>query len=77
MDVADKPGVLAAIAQIFASNEVSIETVRQSGHGDSAELIVMTHQGNEGSLAATVSALDKSEVVKRVESVIRVEGSSR
>jgi homoserine dehydrogenase len=77
MDVADKPGVLAAIAQIFASNTVSIETVRQSGHGDSAELIVMTHQGSEGSLAATVTALDKSEVVKRVESVIRVEGSAR
>jgi len=77
MDVADKPGVLAAIAQIFASNSVSIETVRQSGHGDSAELIVMTHQGSEGSLAATVTALDKSEVVKRVESVIRVEGSAR
>jgi homoserine dehydrogenase len=77
MDVADKPGVLAAIAQIFASNSVSIETVRQSGHGDSAELIVMTHQGSEGSLAATVTELDKSEVVKRVESVIRVEGSAR
>jgi len=77
MDVADKPGVLAAIAQIFASNSVSIETVRQSGHDASAELIVMTHQAPEGSLAATVAAIAKSDVVKSVESVIRVEGASR
>ena len=77
MDVADKPGVLAAIAQIFASNSVSIETVRQSGYDASAELIVMTHQAPEGSLAATVAAIAKSDVVKSVESVIRVEGASR
>ncbi|NDA95824.1 MAG: homoserine dehydrogenase, partial [Actinobacteria bacterium] len=38
LDVADKPGVLATVAQLFASNSVSIETVRQSGRGDSAEL---------------------------------------
>ena len=36
LDVADKPGVLATVAQLFASNSVSIETVRQSGRGDSA-----------------------------------------
>ena len=31
LNVADKPGVLAAIAQIFASQNVSIQTVRQAG----------------------------------------------
>ena len=75
MDVNDRPGVLAAVAQIFATNKVSIETVRQSGRGDSAELIVMTHNATEAALQSTVADLAKSEVVKSVESVLRVEGS--
>ena len=75
LDVADKPGVLASVAQTFASQNVSIETVRQSGRGSSAELIVMTHTATDSSLAATVDALSKSDVVKNVESVIRVEGA--
>ena len=75
LDVADKPGVLATVAQIFASNQVSIETVRQSGRGASAELIVMTHTAKDSALAATVAALSNSDVVKSVESVLRVEGA--
>ena len=74
LDVNDRPGVLAAVAQIFATNKVSIETVRQSGRGNSAELIVMTHSADEGSLGKTVAELAKSDVVKSVESVLRVEG---
>ena len=75
LDVSDRPGVLASVAQIFATNKVSIETVRQSGRGDSAELIVMTHSATEGALSTTVSALSKSDAVKSVESVLRVEGA--
>ena len=77
LDVADKPGVLAAVAQLFASNNVSIETVRQSGRGDSAELIVATHSAPESSLKKTVAALAKSDVVKNVESVLHIESSSK
>lgn len=76
LEVFDRPGVLASVAQIFASNSVSIETVRQSGRGNSAELIVMTHAAREGSLSDTVASLAKSEVVKNVESVLRVEGAN-
>ena len=75
LDVADRPGVLATVARLFADHQVSIETVRQSGRGDGAELIVMTHTSTEAALAATVTALKKSEVVKSVESVLRVEGA--
>ena len=77
LDVADKPGVLATVAQLFASNSVSIETVRQSGRGDSAELIVATHSAPEASLKKTVDSLAKSDVVKKVESVLHIESSSR
>ena len=77
LEVADKPGVLATVAQLFASNHVSIETVRQSGRGDSAELIVATHSAPESALKGTVAALAKNDVVKNVESVLRVEGSAK
>jgi homoserine dehydrogenase len=77
LDVADKPGVLASVAQLFASHSVSIETVRQSGRGDSAELIVATHSAPESALKKTVAALAKSDVVKSVESVLRIESSTK
>ena len=75
LNVADKSGVLAAIAQAFATENVSIQTVRQTGRGTDAELIVVTHNATEAALAATVSRLSQMEMVTSVDSVIRVEGS--
>ena len=77
LDVADLPGVLAAVAQAFAHNGVSIQTVRQEGHGNEAELIVVTHSAIESALAATVSQLRSMDIVRNVASVIRVEGGNR
>jgi homoserine dehydrogenase len=74
LDVADKPGVLAAVAQAFATENVSIQTVRQSGRGTDAELIVVTHGASERALALTVKRLSQMDTVRTVESVIRVEG---
>jgi homoserine dehydrogenase len=75
LNVADKPGVLAAIAQVFATEGVSIQTVRQSGRGNDAELIVVSHGATEAALSSTVSALSKMDIVTKVESVLRVLGS--
>jgi homoserine dehydrogenase len=77
LDVADRPGVLAAVAQAFAHNGVSIQTVRQEGHGNDAELVVVTHSGVESALATTVAQLRSMDIVRNVASVIRVEGGSR
>ncbi len=74
LNVADKPGVLESVAHVFASHQVSIQTVRQTGAGDKAELIVMTHSSNESSLSATVKDLKNLPVVTDVASVLRVEG---
>jgi len=74
LDVADRPGVLAAVAQTFSKHEVSIQTVRQTGRGDNAELIVMTHKASDAALASTVEDLSSLDAVKDVASVIRVEG---
>ena len=74
LNVADKPGVLESVAHIFASHGVSIQTVRQTGAGDKAELIVMTHSSTESALSETVKDLSKLPAVTDVASVLRVEG---
>ena len=76
LDVADKPGVLASIAQAFADNGVSIQVVRQDGHGDDAGLIVRTHLATEGALRQTVDRLRTLDSVKQVVGVMRVEGEA-
>jgi homoserine dehydrogenase len=75
LHVADKSGVLASIAQTFASENVSIQTVRQAGLGADAELVVVTHSASEDALDACVEKLRKMDIVSKVESVIRVEGA--
>lgn len=76
LSVADKPGVLASIASAFADNGVSIQTVRQEGHGDDATLIVRTHLASDGALRATVDRLRELDTVDRVVGVMRVEGEA-
>ena len=76
LDVADRPGVLASVAHTFSKHDVSIQTVRQTGRGDNAELIVMTHKATDSALASTVADLSSLDAVKDVASVIRVEGMS-
>jgi homoserine dehydrogenase len=85
LDVADRPGVLAQVAQVFAENGVSIETVRQQQHrardGETFEpvdpraaLVVVTHTAPDAALAATVESLADLPIVEAVASVMRVEG---
>ena len=76
IDVEDKPGVLAAVAELFAQRDVSIQTVRQEGRGDDAELVVVTHSASDAALAATVDDLRSMGTVREVTSVMRVEGAS-
>jgi homoserine dehydrogenase len=76
LEVEDKSGVLASIAQVFAAQGVSIQTVDQNGRDKDAELIIVTHLATEGELKATVDALKKMEIVNKISSVIRVEGAS-
>jgi homoserine dehydrogenase len=64
------------VANTFAGEGVSIQTVRQTGRGEAAELTVVTHRGTEAALQSTVKKLSNLDVVREVESVIRVEGSA-
>jgi homoserine dehydrogenase len=74
LDVADQPGVLAAVAGAFADNGVSIQTVRQEGRGDAATLVLVTHSAPDSALSKTVQQLSGMEFVRRAASVMRVEG---
>lgn len=74
--VADRPGVLAEIASIFAANGVSISGVRQEGQDDQASLIIRTHEATDGALSRTVEAVSQLESVREVASVMRVVGES-
>jgi homoserine dehydrogenase len=85
LDVADRPGVLAQVATVFADHDVSIETVRQrqmpaSDDDDGAtaatraSLVIVTHRAPDAALSATVDALAALPIVRAVNSVMRVEG---
>ncbi|MFM8894531.1 MAG: homoserine dehydrogenase [Actinomycetales bacterium] len=76
LDVADRPGVLAAIASAFAEEQVSIQVVRQDGHGDDAGLILRTHLATDAAMTRTLERLRGLDAVKQVLGVMRVEGEA-
>ncbi len=72
LDVQDRAGVLAQVAQCFADLGISISTVRQAGTGNDATLVIVTHSGLESALAETVRRLSGMDAVRKVNSVMRV-----
>ncbi|MBM3671114.1 MAG: homoserine dehydrogenase [Actinobacteria bacterium] len=74
MEVADRPGVLGAIANEFGEHSVSIKSMEQRGMGEDARLVFVTHRARESALRATLEALRGVETVHRVGSVLRVLG---
>ncbi|HET6811851.1 MAG TPA: homoserine dehydrogenase [Acidimicrobiales bacterium] len=74
IDVLDRPGVLAAVAQVFGGNRVSIRSMEQTGLADEARLIFITHTAREADVQATITGLHQLDVVKRVGSLLRVAG---
>jgi homoserine dehydrogenase len=76
IDVDDRAGVLAKVAMAFAEHDVSIQTVRQEGRDEDAQLVVVSHQASDRQLAETVESLRRMEFVREVTSVMRVEGES-
>ncbi|MEO3809654.1 homoserine dehydrogenase [Sphaerisporangium sp. B11E5] len=74
LDVDDKPGVLARVADMFAKQDVSIQTVRQEGRGQDAQLVLVTHRATDAALTETIEGLRELDIVRGVPSVMRVEG---
>jgi homoserine dehydrogenase len=74
LDVADRAGVLASVAAVFADHDVSIAAVRQQGRARDASLVVVTHSASDEALRSTVDKIAGLPVVHDVVSVMRVEG---
>ena len=76
LDVADRPGVLARVAETFARHDVSIRGVRQEGRGEDAQLVLVTHVAPDAALSRCVTELGTMDTVRAVASVMRVEGEA-
>ncbi len=75
MSVADRPGVLARIASIFAEEDLSIRTVVQSGSGDEATLVLVLHSGTEQRMADALDAVRALDDVRGEPVMLRVLGT--
>ncbi|MEW5899739.1 MAG: homoserine dehydrogenase, partial [Bacillota bacterium] len=74
MVVADRPGVLAAIAYAFGDKEVSLASVIQKHtDGRRAEIVLVTHKVSEQNLRDALVIVERLSAVDEVCAVIRVE----
>ena len=74
IDVADRPGVLAAVAAVFGEHSVSIRSMEQIGLGAEARLVFLTHRAKESDLQATLTELARLDAVERIGGLLRVIG---
>jgi len=73
LQVADQPGVLAAISKIFGQKKVSIDAVSQRERvGSYATLVILLHKVAEKNLKAALKSIKKLAVVRRIDNVIRI-----
>jgi homoserine dehydrogenase len=72
LEVADRPGVLAQVAEILGLQEVSIKSVVQKGLGDEARLVMVMHPVLESKFRAAVDLISRLDFVRSRPRVIRV-----
>jgi len=70
--VEDRAGVLAQISSIFGEYEVSIESMIQKGHGDQAELVMITHPTIERDFFAAIEEVGQLSCCRSPLTTIRV-----
>ena len=72
MQVKNRPGVLAQIAQVFGGHKVSIARVVQKNvHPDRAELVIVTEKVKERHMKDATEELKQMESIYEISSVIR------
>ena len=72
LEVADRPGVLAQVAEILGLQGVSIRSVVQKGLGHEARLVMVMHPVLESKFRAAVELISRLEFVREAPRVIRV-----
>jgi homoserine dehydrogenase len=77
MQVADRPGVLGKITPIFGEEGVSIRSVNQVGHGDTAELVLVLYPAPEAAVRRSIERILGLDVVQGSPAMFRVEGEEQ
>jgi homoserine dehydrogenase len=72
VEVADRPGVLAQVAEILGLQGVSIKSVVQKGIGEDARLAMVMHPVLESKFRAAVDLIGRLDFVRSAPRVIRV-----
>lgn len=73
MNLEDRAGTLASMASVFGSNNVSISILLQKATmGDTAEIVIVTHEVEEKRFRDAMTVLSSMSMVKEICSVIRV-----
>ena len=72
LEVADRPGVLARIADVLGRNEVSVRSVVQRGLGDDARLVMVMHECPEARFYAALEEIARLDFVRSPPRAIRV-----
>jgi homoserine dehydrogenase len=72
LEVDDRPGVLAQIAEVLGDHEVSVRSVVQRGMGDEAQLIMVMHPVAEKRFGAALEKIAKLKFLRSAPRSIRV-----
>jgi homoserine dehydrogenase len=72
LEVADRPGVLARVAEILGLQGVSIKSVVQKGLGDDARLVMVMHPVLESRFRAAVELIGGLDFLRSRPRVLRV-----
>jgi homoserine dehydrogenase len=72
MEVADRPGVLAQVAEILGLQGVSVKSVVQHGLGQDARLVMVMHPVLESKFRAAVELIGRLDFMRSRPRVIRV-----
>ncbi|MDQ3630606.1 MAG: ACT domain-containing protein, partial [Actinomycetota bacterium] len=72
LEVADRPGVLAQVAQLLGLQGASVRSVVQKGLGDNARLVMVVHPLLESRFYAAVELISGLDFVRSKPRAIRV-----
>jgi homoserine dehydrogenase len=72
LEVADRPGVLARIADVLGRNGISVQSVVQRGLGTEARLVMVMHECPEASFYAALEEIGALDFLRAAPRAIRV-----